>query len=143
MGLTYISKNCEIYLGEDSAYREDMGSLPLDCIISAEEYNALPEEQKKEYTVLVPKSRGQGPGVRGQCKPCRGRSAHLIHAQAGRLCHQDNIKTGEMPERLKGHDWKSCEGLISPPRVRIPLSPPFQLPCFPFSVFRKKILRIR
>ena len=33
MGLTYISKNCEIYLGEDSAYREDMGSLPLDCII--------------------------------------------------------------------------------------------------------------
>ena len=61
MGLTYISKNCEIYLGEDSAYREDMGSLPLDCIISAEEYNALPEEQKKEYAVLVPKSRGQGP----------------------------------------------------------------------------------
>ena len=36
MGLTYISKNCEIYLGEDSPYREDMGSLPLDCIISAE-----------------------------------------------------------------------------------------------------------
>jgi hypothetical protein len=55
MGLTYISKNCEIYLGEDSAYRDDMGSLPLDCIISAEEYNALPEEQKKEYEVLVPK----------------------------------------------------------------------------------------
>ena len=66
MGLTYISKSCEIYLGEDSAYREDMGSLPLDCIISAEEYNALPEEQKKEYAVLVPKSRGQGPGARGQ-----------------------------------------------------------------------------
>ena len=34
MGLTYISKNCEIYLGEDSAYRDDMGSLPLDCIIT-------------------------------------------------------------------------------------------------------------
>jgi len=66
MGLTYINKSCEIYLGEDSAYREDMGSLPLDCIISAEEYNALPEEQKKEYTVLVPKSRGQGSGARGQ-----------------------------------------------------------------------------
>jgi hypothetical protein len=66
MGLTYISKNCEIYLGEDSTYREDMGSLPLDCIISAEEYNTLPEEQKKEYAVLVPKSRGQGPGVSGQ-----------------------------------------------------------------------------
>jgi len=27
MGLTDISKNCEIYLGEDSAYR-NMGSLP-------------------------------------------------------------------------------------------------------------------
>ena len=64
MGLTYISKNCEIYLGEDSPYRDDMGSLPLDCIISAEEYNALPEEQKKDYEVLVPKSRSesQGPG---------------------------------------------------------------------------------
>ena len=66
MGLTYISKNCEIYLGEDSAYRDDMGSLPLDCIITAEEYNALPEEQKKDYEVLVAKSRGQGPGVSGQ-----------------------------------------------------------------------------
>jgi hypothetical protein len=55
MGLTYISKNCEIYLGEDSAYRDDMGSLPLDCIITAEEYNALPEEQQKDYEVLVPK----------------------------------------------------------------------------------------
>jgi hypothetical protein len=55
MGLQYINKNCEIYLGEDSAYREDMGSLPLDCIITAEEYNALPEEEKKNYEVLVPK----------------------------------------------------------------------------------------
>ena len=33
---------------------------------------------------------------------------------------------GEMPERLKGHDWKSCERLKNAPRVRIPLSPPFQ-----------------
>ena len=57
MGLTYISKNCEIYLGEDSAYRDDMGSLPLDCIITAEEYNALPEERQKDYEVLVPKPR--------------------------------------------------------------------------------------
>ena len=55
MGLTYISRNCEIYLGEDSPYRDDMGSLPLDCILTAEEYNALPEEQKKDYEVLVPK----------------------------------------------------------------------------------------
>jgi hypothetical protein len=55
MGLTYISKDCEIYLGEDSAYREDMGSLPLECIITEEEYNALPEDQKKNYEVLVPK----------------------------------------------------------------------------------------
>jgi hypothetical protein len=66
MGLSYISKNCEIYLGEDNDYRDDMGSLPLDCIITAEEYNSLPEEQKKDYEVLVPKSRGQGPGGRGQ-----------------------------------------------------------------------------
>ena len=28
MGLTYISKNCEIYLGADNSYREDMESLP-------------------------------------------------------------------------------------------------------------------
>jgi len=55
VGLAYISKNCEIYLGEDSAYREDMGSLPLDCIITAEEYNTLPEEQQKDYEVLVAK----------------------------------------------------------------------------------------
>jgi hypothetical protein len=55
MGLTYISKDCEIYLGEDSAYREDMASLPLECIITEEEYNALPEDQKKNYEVLVPK----------------------------------------------------------------------------------------
>jgi hypothetical protein len=59
MGLTYISKDCEIYLGEDSAYREDMGSLPLECIISEEEYNALPEDQKKNYEVLVPKPKKQ------------------------------------------------------------------------------------
>jgi hypothetical protein len=55
MGLTYISKNCEIYLGADNSYRDDMESLPLDCIITAEEYNALPEDKKKDYEVLVPK----------------------------------------------------------------------------------------
>jgi len=55
MGLQYINKNCEIYLGKDNAYRDDMGSLPLDCIITAEEYKALPEHQKKDYEVLVPK----------------------------------------------------------------------------------------
>jgi hypothetical protein len=55
MGLTYISKNCEIYLGQDNLYREDMGSLPLDCILTEEEYNALPEHQKKDYEVLVAK----------------------------------------------------------------------------------------
>jgi hypothetical protein len=31
---------------------------------------------------------------------------------------------GEMPERPKGHDWKSCIPLITGSRVRIPLSPP-------------------
>ena len=66
MGLTYISKNCEIYLGADNPYRDDMGSLPLDCIMSAEEYNALPEEQQKDYEGLGPKSRGQGSGTGGQ-----------------------------------------------------------------------------
>ena len=55
MGLTYISKNCEIYLGDDNVYREDMGSLPLDCILTEDEYNALPEEEKKNYDILVPK----------------------------------------------------------------------------------------
>jgi hypothetical protein len=55
MGLTYISKDCEIYLGPDSPYQDDMASLPLDCILSAEEYNALPEAEKKNYEVLVPK----------------------------------------------------------------------------------------
>lgn len=55
MGLTYISKNCEIYLGEGNVYREDMGSLPLDCILTEEEYHALPEEEKKNYEILVAK----------------------------------------------------------------------------------------
>jgi hypothetical protein len=55
MGLQYINKNCEIYLGDKNVYREDMGSLPLDCILTEEEYNALPEHQKKDYEVLVPK----------------------------------------------------------------------------------------
>ena len=55
MGLTYISKNCEIYLGADNSYRDDMESLPLDCIITEEEYNALPEDKKKDYEVLVSK----------------------------------------------------------------------------------------
>jgi hypothetical protein len=55
MGLLYVDKNCEIYLGEKSAYREDMTGLPLECIITEEEYRALPEERKKDYEVLVAK----------------------------------------------------------------------------------------
>src|SRR4051794_19091823 len=31
--------------------------------------------------------------------------------------------TGEVPERLNGHDWKSCDGGQPRPRVRIPPSP--------------------
>ena len=31
---------------------------------------------------------------------------------------------GEMSERPKGRDWKSCVPLIAGPWVRIPLSPP-------------------
>jgi hypothetical protein len=31
---------------------------------------------------------------------------------------------GEMSERLKEHDWKSCGWFIAASRVRIPLSPP-------------------
>ena len=31
---------------------------------------------------------------------------------------------GEMPERPKGHDWKSCVPSKGVPWVRIPLSPP-------------------
>jgi hypothetical protein len=57
MGILYIDKNCEIYLGEENVYREDMGSLPLECILTEEEYQALPEEKKKDYTVLVAKSK--------------------------------------------------------------------------------------
>jgi hypothetical protein len=54
MGVLYVNKNCEIYLGEKNVYREDMGSLPLDCILTKEEYDALPEEKKADYEVLVP-----------------------------------------------------------------------------------------
>jgi hypothetical protein len=32
--------------------------------------------------------------------------------------------TGEVTERLKVHDWKSCVPLIRVPGVRIPPSPP-------------------
>lgn len=31
---------------------------------------------------------------------------------------------GELPEWSKGNDWKSFDGLIAHPRVRIPHSPP-------------------
>jgi hypothetical protein len=55
MGLTYINRNCELFLGEQNTYREDMGSLPLDCIITEEEYNDLPAAKKKDYEVLVAK----------------------------------------------------------------------------------------
>ena len=60
MGLTYVSRNCELFLGDTNTYREDMSSLPLDCIITEEEYNELPEEKKKDYEVLVPKPEKQG-----------------------------------------------------------------------------------
>ncbi len=33
---------------------------------------------------------------------------------------------GEMPERLKGHDWKSCVPPKGVPWVQIPLSPPLR-----------------
>ena len=52
MSKTYVHKNCEIYL-PGSAYREDMVNLPLDCFLDEEEYEALPEEKKKEYCLLV------------------------------------------------------------------------------------------
>jgi hypothetical protein len=55
MGLLYLNKNCELFLGEKNVYREDMGSLPLECILTKEEYDALPEEEKKNYEILVPK----------------------------------------------------------------------------------------
>ena len=58
MGVLYVNKNCEIYLGEKNVYREDMGSLPLDCILTEEEYNALPEAKKADYEILVAKPKG-------------------------------------------------------------------------------------
>jgi hypothetical protein len=59
MGLLYLNKNCELYLGEKNVYREDMASLPLECILTKEEYDALSEEEKKNYEVLVPKPQGE------------------------------------------------------------------------------------
>ena len=47
-----VHKDCEIYL-PGSPYREDMGNLPLDCFLDEEEYEALSEDKKKEYCLLV------------------------------------------------------------------------------------------
>jgi hypothetical protein len=55
MGLMYVNRNCEIYLGEKSPYREDMCSLPLDCLITEAEYQALSDKEKENYEVLVAK----------------------------------------------------------------------------------------
>jgi len=55
MGLMYVNKNCELYLGEKNVYRDDMTSLPLDCILTEEEYKSLPEKEKENYEVLVAK----------------------------------------------------------------------------------------
>lgn len=52
MSKTYIHKSCEIYL-PGSPYREDMGSLPLDCILTEEEYEALSEDKKKDYCLFI------------------------------------------------------------------------------------------
>jgi hypothetical protein len=45
--------------------------------------------------------------------------------------HRGNVLqgNGEMPERPKGHDWKSCVGLKASPWVQIPLSPPSKARC--------------
>jgi hypothetical protein len=54
VGILYINRNCELYLGgEKNPYREDMTSLPLECILTREEYETLPEEEKKNYEILV------------------------------------------------------------------------------------------
>ena len=42
-----------------------------------------------------------------------------------RLIQQMAAFCGEMSERLKEHDWKSCVRPKGVSRVRIPLSPPF------------------
>jgi len=56
MGILYIDKNCQLYLGGDqNAYREDMTSLPLECILTQEEYDELPEAEKQDYEILVAK----------------------------------------------------------------------------------------
>jgi hypothetical protein len=52
MSKSYVHKNCELYL-TGSPFREDMNYLPLDCFLDEEEYEALPEEKKAEYCLLV------------------------------------------------------------------------------------------
>ena len=79
------------------------------------------------------------PGVRG--RPRRHdprRAAELARARRRRADHRRGraraaaagpetlyplTAPGEVPERLNGHDWKSCDGGQPRPRVRIPPSP--------------------
>ena len=59
---------------------------------------------------------------RDACRCCAsGALADLSAARTLLAC------PGEVPERLNGHDWKSCDGGQPRPRVRIPPSP---LPAF-------------
>ena len=48
----------------------------------------------------------------------------LLGVNLGRLGFLADVMPGEMTERLKVHDWKSCVGFIASPRVQIPPSPP-------------------
>ena len=52
MAKMYVRKDCELYL-PGSPYREDMVNLPLDCFLDEEEYEALSEDKKQDYCLLV------------------------------------------------------------------------------------------
>jgi hypothetical protein len=52
MSKSFIHKNCELYLGR-SPYKEDMNNLPLECFLTEEEYEQLPESEKENYCLLI------------------------------------------------------------------------------------------
>ncbi len=59
MGLTYISKNCEIYLGEDSAYRDDKGGLPWIALLAQKSIMRCRRSRKRTTRSWCPSRRSE------------------------------------------------------------------------------------